>query len=74
MAMEREGIKLVRDHGRRPLRAGGDAARGGYALGGEQSGHVILLEHATTGDGMLTALHLMARMAATGQSLADSPR
>ena len=29
---------------------------GGYVLGGEQSGHVVLLEHATTGDGMLTAL------------------
>ena len=42
-----------------------------YALGGEQSGHVILLDHATTGDGTLTALHLMARMAETGRSLAD---
>ena len=38
---------------------------GGYTLGGEQSGHVIMLEHATTGDGMLTALHLLARMVAT---------
>ncbi len=45
--------------------------RGGHVLGGEQSGHVVLLEHATTGDGMLTALHLLARMAATGRSLAD---
>jgi len=45
--------------------------RGGHVLGGEQSGHVLLLEHATTGDGMLTALHLLARMAATGRSLAD---
>ena len=33
---------------------------GGYALGGEQSGHVIMLDHATTGDGMLTGLHLLA--------------
>lgn len=41
----------------------------GYSLGGEQSGHVILSDHATTGDGLLTALHVMARMAATGQSL-----
>ena len=41
----------------------------GHALGGEQSGHVVLLEHATTGDGLLTALHLMSRMAQTGQSL-----
>jgi phosphoglucosamine mutase len=43
----------------------------GLALGGEQSGHIILPEFATTGDGTLTALHLMARMAATGQSLAQ---
>jgi len=41
------------------------------ALGGEQSGHVILPAHATTGDGVLTGLHLAARMVATGRSLAD---
>jgi phosphoglucosamine mutase len=41
----------------------------GYTLGGEQSGHVIMSEHATTGDGILTALHVLERMAATGQSL-----
>jgi phosphoglucosamine mutase len=43
----------------------------GYRLGGEQSGHVILLDHATTGDGVLTGLHLLARMAETGRSLAE---
>jgi phosphoglucosamine mutase len=43
----------------------------GYNLGGEQSGHVIMSEHATTGDGILTALHVLERMAATGRSLAD---
>ena len=43
----------------------------GHSLGGEQSGHVVLLEHATTGDGVLTGLHLMSRMAQTGRSLAD---
>ena len=41
----------------------------GYSLGGEQSGHVIMSEHATTGDGILTALHVLERMATTGQSL-----
>jgi phosphoglucosamine mutase len=41
----------------------------GYSLGGEQSGHVIMSEHATTGDGILTALHVLERMAETGQSL-----
>jgi phosphoglucosamine mutase len=43
---------------------------GKYALGGEQSGHVIMLDHATTGDGMLTALHLLAQMTAQGATLA----
>jgi phosphoglucosamine mutase len=43
----------------------------GHRLGGEQSGHVVLLEHATTGDGLLTALHLMGRMTQTGRSLRD---
>jgi phosphoglucosamine mutase len=41
------------------------------ALGGEQSGHVILGEHATTGDGILTGLHVLARIAETQRSLAD---
>jgi phosphoglucosamine mutase len=41
------------------------------SLGGEQSGHVIFTDAATTGDGMLTALRLMGRMATTGRSLAD---
>jgi phosphoglucosamine mutase len=48
-----------------------DLRAGGYALGGEQSGHVVLPAHATTGDGLLTALRLMARMAATGTTLAE---
>jgi phosphoglucosamine mutase len=43
----------------------------GLSLGGEQSGHVILLDHATTGDGVLTGLHLLARMAETGRGLAE---
>ena len=41
------------------------------SLGGEQSGHVVFLDSATTGDGLLTALHLMARMAHTGKSLTE---
>jgi phosphoglucosamine mutase len=41
-----------------------------YTLGGEQSGHVIMSDHATTGDGILTALHVLARMAEQRQSLA----
>ncbi|OCG74634.1 phosphoglucosamine mutase [Microbacterium sediminis] len=44
---------------------------GGHSLGGEQSGHVIMSEFATTGDGVLTGLHLVAEMARTGKSLAE---
>jgi phosphoglucosamine mutase len=42
---------------------------GGFTLGGEQSGHIIMSEHATTGDGILTALMTLQRMASTGSSL-----
>jgi phosphoglucosamine mutase len=41
------------------------------SLGGEQSGHIVFTDAATTGDGLLTALQVMARMCATGRSLAD---
>ena len=44
---------------------------GNLALGGEQSGHIVMPEYATTGDGVLTGLHLMAQLASTGKSLAD---
>ncbi len=43
----------------------------GFSLGGEQSGHVIMSEYATTGDGLLTGLHLVAEMAHSGKSLAE---
>ncbi|RBY93160.1 phosphoglucosamine mutase [Blastococcus sp. TF02A-30] len=43
----------------------------GLSLGGEQSGHLVFLDHATTGDGMLTGLALLSRMAGTGASLAE---
>jgi phosphoglucosamine mutase len=70
LAMEREGIELVQT-------AVGDRyvlesmKEHGYNLGGEQSGHVIFLDHATTGDGTLTGLMLAARLAATKQSAAE---
>jgi phosphoglucosamine mutase len=44
---------------------------GNLSLGGEQSGHLVFLDHATTGDGLLTGLALMSRMSATGASLAE---
>ena len=44
---------------------------GGFGLGGEQSGHIIMAAHATTGDGVLTALQIASRVAATGQKLEE---
>ncbi|MER7201276.1 phosphoglucosamine mutase [Streptomyces sp. CB01635] len=70
LAMEREGIEFV-------ATAVGDRyvlesmKEHDYALGGEQSGHVIILDHATTGDGTLTGLLLAARVAQTGRTLQD---
>lgn len=46
-------------------------AENGLSLGGEQSGHVIMTRFATTGDGILTGLHLVAEMARTGKTLAE---
>lgn len=69
-AMEREGIEVLQT-------AVGDRyvleqmRSGGYSLGGEQSGHVIMLDHGTTGDGVLTALSLAARVVSSGRSLAE---
>jgi phosphoglucosamine mutase len=44
---------------------------GKFVLGGEQSGHIIMLDHATTGDGMLTGLQLLAQVVRQGKTLAE---
>jgi phosphoglucosamine mutase len=44
---------------------------GGHSLGGEQSGHIIMRKYANTGDGLLTALHLISQMAQSGKSLKE---
>jgi len=44
---------------------------GGYNLGGEQSGHIVFLDHNTNGDGMITALQVLAVMQKKGVSLAE---
>jgi phosphoglucosamine mutase len=68
LAMEAAGIRVVET-------AVGDRyvlealAAGGYSLGGEQSGHVIFTDHATTGDGMLTALVLLDVVQRSGRQL-----
>jgi phosphoglucosamine mutase len=45
--------------------------RRGYALGGEQSGHIIFAEHSTTGDGIVTALQVLAAMVRAGKPLSE---
>ena len=69
-AMAERGIRVIetRVGDRYVLEA---LAAGGLALGGEQSGHVIMTEFATTGDGVLTGLHLAAEMVRTGRTLAE---
>jgi phosphoglucosamine mutase len=44
---------------------------GGYNLGGEQSGHLVFLDHASTGDGMLAALQVLALMLRTGRPVSE---
>ena len=69
-ALEREGVAVLQT-------AVGDRyvleemKAGAFSLGGEQSGHVIFLDHGTTGDGTLTGLMLASRLAQTGLSLED---
>ena len=70
LAMAREGVTVVETGvGDRYVLEAMNAS--GYSLGGEQSGHVIMSNHATTGDGILTALHVLARMAERKASLAE---
>ena len=45
---------------------------GGFVLGGEQSGHMIFLEHNSTGDGLVTALQFLAACKRAGKSIADA--
>ncbi len=70
LAMREAGITVVETPvGDRHLVAA--MRKGRFVLGGEQSGHIILLDHATTGDGLLTALHLLATAASRGQPLGE---
>ena len=69
-AMEREGIH-VRQTAVGDRYVLEEMRAGGFSLGGEQSGHVILLDHGTTGDGVLTGLLLAARVVASGRSIAE---
>ena len=70
LAMEQCGVRVVETPvgDRYVLEA---LTQGGYSLGGEQSGHVIFTDRATTGDGMLTALVLLDTVQRTGQPLSQ---
>lgn len=70
LAMKEQGIEV------RETKVGDryvveELIRGDFSLGGEQSGHIVLPEDCTTGDGTLSGLSLMARMAKTGKSLQE---
>jgi phosphoglucosamine mutase len=69
-AMQKRGGKLVRTQvGDRYVV---EAMRaGGYTLGGEQSGHLVFLDHASTGDGVVAALQVLAIMVRTGRPLSE---
>jgi phosphoglucosamine mutase len=77
--MSNLGLEVaLKEHGIRLLRAPvGDRyvleamLKGGYNLGGEQSGHLVFLNHTTTGDGILTALRLLAVMLREDKPLAE---
>jgi phosphoglucosamine mutase len=69
-ALEREGV-TVRQTAVGDRYVLEDMKAGAFSLGGEQSGHVIFLDHGTTGDGTMTGLMLASRMAQTGRSLED---
>ncbi|HIW90349.1 MAG TPA: phosphoglucosamine mutase [Candidatus Corynebacterium avicola] len=70
LAMKEQGIDLRRTKvGDRYVLA--DLNTHDLSLGGEQSGHIVIPSHGTTGDGTLTGLSLMARMAETGETLRE---
>lgn len=64
------GVKLVRTEVGDPAVVR-EMRRNGYNLGGEQSGHVIMMDHSTTGDGLITALTVVSHMMTSGRPLSD---
>ena len=73
IALKERGIGIVRTEvGDRYVVE--EMLRGGHQLGGEQSGHVVFLEHNTTGDGCLTALQILSIMSETGKPLSELKR
>lgn len=70
IAMEKIGVKVLRTKvGDRYVVD--EMRRGGYNLGGEQSGHLVFADSSTTGDGILAALHLLEIVQETGRTISD---
>jgi len=70
IALEENGLRTVKTKvGDRYVLE--EMRKSGYVLGGEQSGHVIFLEHNTTGDGLLTAVQLLNVMKETGKTMSE---
>jgi phosphoglucosamine mutase len=69
-ALAQAGVKLVRTEVGDPAVVR-EMRANSYNLGGEQSGHVIFMDHSTTGDGLITALMVLTIMAETGRPLSD---
>ena len=70
VALKQQGLRLVRAPvGDRYVLE--EMKKGGYVLGGEQSGHLVFLDYSTTGDGILTALRLLAVMLRENKPLAE---
>lgn len=68
IAMKQQGINVVKTRvGDRYVLE--EMQRGGYSLGGEQSGHIIFLDHNTTGDGILTGIQLASIVLRSGKAL-----
>jgi phosphoglucosamine mutase len=70
LALEASGARLVRTDVGDPAVVR-EMLLNSYNLGGEQSGHVIFMDHATTGDGLITALLVILRMVKAGQPLSE---
>lgn len=70
LAMEAHGIRVIQtDVGDRYVVE--EMLRGGYNLGGEQSGHIVMFDHSTTGDGLLAALRILSAMRRCGKPLSE---
>ena len=71
--MKEEGIKVIKT-GVGDKYVVEEMRKNGYNLGGEQSGHIIFLDHTTTGDGCVAALNVLAVMKQSGQKMSELNR